>query len=142
MRGLPRTREGVDLAIEAGVVAVFVAEEVGRKKGVVNAGVEDRSLVGGAAFDGDAVEKVAPGFASLGVNVIEVAAGNLFLEIGLGASLAHKGDADFEHNFMRIAEVEPCACALALGRFARGVDWSRPARERSFWNGWLKRPAT
>ena len=95
LRSLFRVGEGMNLAIEACVVAVFVAEEIGREKRVVDTCREDGSLLLRAAFDGDAVEEFAPGFASLRVNLIEVEAGDFFFEVSRGAASAHKGDADF-----------------------------------------------
>ena len=60
LRRLFRTGERMHLVIEADVFAVFIAEEIGRKKRVVEAGIEDGALVRGAAFHRSAVEQAAP----------------------------------------------------------------------------------
>ncbi len=57
--------------VEADVVAVVVAEEVGREQHVVEAGVEDLSLVRRAAFDGNLVEKLGPCAARVRADIVE-----------------------------------------------------------------------
>src|SRR5208337_4860429 len=113
--------EGVDLVVEADVLTVLVAEEGGRKQGVIETGGEDGALGGCAAFDGDAVEKGGPDGAGLQADSLEVPAGNLLVEICLGALLADKRDADFEEDFAFGAEVEPCSGVLAVGGDGGGV---------------------
>ncbi len=82
---------------------------------MVEAGVEDLSLVGCAAFDGDLVEKLRPCAACVGADFVEIPAGDFFVEIRESVGFADVGDADFELNLAVIAEVEPCAGVFAGG---------------------------
>ncbi len=114
--------EGVNLAVEAGVIPVDIAEDVGRQEGVIDAGVEDGALIGSAAFDHGAVEQPGPYAARGAVEPIEVPAADLLLEVVASAGFADKGNADFEPDLVLLAEIEPGAGVLALGRGHIGVD--------------------
>src|ERR1035437_5944061 len=110
------------LAVEAHIVAVFIAEQIGREEGVIEAGVEDPALIRGAAFYRDAAKQLAPALARLGMNPVEIPPRNLLVEIGERAGFAHKRNAHLENHLMFVAEVEPGAGVLALRRLAVADD--------------------
>src|SRR5882724_1216969 len=62
----------MDLLVEADVVAVRVAEDARVNQGVVEAGVEERPLLDGAAFDEEAAQPRIPGGARSLTHRIEI----------------------------------------------------------------------
>ena len=113
----------VDLIVEPCVVAVAVAEDVGREEHVVEAGVEDGVLGGRAAVDLDGVEVFGPFALGEGVDCFEVEDGGDFGgEVGTGVVGRDEGETDPHGDFALVAEVEPGSGVVGVLFAGCGVD--------------------
>src|SRR5207248_6028475 len=109
----------VRLLVEAPVLAVDVAEDVGLQQGVVQRGVEDGLLVGGTATDADLTERPAPRVAGPVADPVERGAGRvLCAQVGLGVVLAHVRDADPHADLRAVGEAQVRPGTLARYRKA------------------------
>jgi hypothetical protein len=99
--------------VEAAILAIKVAEQVRRQERVVDGGVEDGALIGRAALHRYAAQRFAPDGFRVGVDGIEVPAGNLRVQVHFRV-----GDTDERESHLR---QERAGAGLKRNRTSDGV---------------------
>ena len=80
---------------------------------MIEAGIEDRALVGCAAFNRDLVKSVLHMLRAVERTWSKSQPGNFLVQVGSSAGFADKGNSHLEFDLVLAAKVEPCSCVVA-----------------------------